>query len=339
MKLAGAAAAGFLARPPGGHPGVLLFGTEPMRIALKRQDLAAALVGPAGDAEMRLTRLSAAQVREDGSVVRDALKAQGFFPGPRAVTVEDATDGLAPAIAAALDDWREGDATLVVAAGNLSKTSALRKLYEGHARAAAIGIYDDPPGRDEIAAILKGAGLAVTARDAAEAIEALARTLDPGEFRLTVEKIALYKLGDPAPLSPDDIAVCAPAVVGADIDAVLDAVAGHDLPALGRQLRRLQAQGTEPVAVCIQAVRHFRTLHQVASDPQGPEAGAGRLRPPAFGPRRDRLVRQARLWGVARLELALRILTDTDLALRSSARAPAMAVMERALIRLAVRPR
>jgi DNA polymerase-3 subunit delta len=60
------------------------------------------------------------------------------------------------------------------------------------------------------------------------------------------------------------------------------------------------------------------------------------MRPPVFGPRRDRMLRQAQGWGMHSLEKAIGILTDTDLALRSSSRAPALAVMERALIRLAM---
>jgi len=47
--------------------------------------------------------------------------------------------------------------------------------------------------------------------------------------------------------------------------------------------------------------------------------------------------RQAQAWGAARLEAAVTLLTDTDLALRSAGRtAPAMALVERALIRLAM---
>ena len=33
---------------------------------------------------------------------------------------------------------------------------------------------------------------------------------DLGDFRQTVEKIALFKIGDPEPLQPEDIALCAP---------------------------------------------------------------------------------------------------------------------------------
>ena len=60
------------------------------------------------------------------------------------------------------------------------------------------------------------------------------------------------------------------------------------------------------------------------------------MRPPVFGPRRDRMLRQAQAWGMFNLEKAIGILTDTDLMLRSASRAPAMAVIERALIRLAM---
>ena len=63
----------------------------------------------------------------------------------------------------------------------------------------------------------------------------------------------------------------------------------------------------------------------------------GRVRPPVFGPRRDRMIRQASTWGAPKLELALTMLTDTDLQLRSAGQhAPAMALVERTLIRLAM---
>jgi DNA polymerase-3 subunit delta len=46
--------------------------------------------------------------------------------------------------------------------------------------------------------------------------------------------------------------------------------------------------------------------------------------------------RQAQAWGAARLQDALGILVDTDLALRSGGQtAPGMAVIERSMIRMA----
>jgi DNA polymerase-3 subunit delta len=93
------------------------------------------------------------------------------------------------------------------------------------------------------------------------------------------------------------------------------------------------------VALAIQTLRHFRALHAAASDPQGPGAGIARMRPPIFGPRRDRMQRQAQAWGMFRLEDALRQLIETDLTLRSASRAPQMALMERTLMRLAMMAR
>ena len=67
-------------------------------------------------------------------------------------------------------------------------------------------------------------------------------------------------------------------------------------------MARLEAQGTAAVTLLIMAVRHFRALHTAASDPGGVGQGMGRLRPPVFGPRRDRMSRQAQGWGMYRLE-------------------------------------
>ncbi|MGR3697171.1 MAG: DNA polymerase III subunit delta, partial [Roseovarius sp.] len=168
-------------------------------------------------------------------------------------------------------------------------------------------------------------------------LTALARDLDPGDFRQTIEKLALYKLGDATPLNAADIAACAPASTEADLDDILNIVAEGRSAEIGPVMRRLKAQGTQPVGLCIGATRHFRALYTAASDPGGAAQGIARMRPPIFGPRRDRMLRQAQGWGAERLQQALTILTDTDLSLRSAGqRAPDMALVERALIRLAM---
>jgi DNA polymerase-3 subunit delta len=336
MKLSGPEARRYIARPDPARAGLLLYGSDAMRVALKRQEAIAALIGPAGESEMRLTRIPAADLRKDGAALLDAVKAQGFFPGPRVAFVEDAGDGLAKLIETALADWRAGDAAIVVTAGQLNARSGLRKLFEGHKSAYAIGIYDDPPGRDEIDAELKKAGLARIDDAAMTDLLALARTLDPGDFRQTVEKIGLYKFGDTTPLTAEEVALSAPRSTEAGVDEVIDVVAEGRQGELGPLLTRLEGQGVAPVTLCIFALRHFRALHAAASDPGGAAAGLQRLRPPVFGPRRDRMQRQLRQWGGRKVETALAILIETDLALRSSSRAPARAVMERSLIRLAM---
>jgi DNA polymerase-3 subunit delta len=335
MKLSPRDSDAYFARPDPNRTGILIYGADAARVAMRRQQLLAALLGPEAESEMRLARMSGADLRADPAALIDAVKAVGFFPGRRAVFVEEAGDGAHPAVAAALQDWAPGDAQIVVTAGALKAASKLRKLFETHGNAYAVGLYDDPPGRAEIERALVQAGIGSVPSDSLAALTGLAAAQGPGDFARTMEKIALYKLGDSAPLSPEEIAACAPASTEAALDEVVNAVADLQGGQVGPLIRRLQAQGTNAVGLCIGASRHFRTLYAVAADPGGPAAGIGRLRPPVFGKRRDQLLRQARAWGADRLEQALTELTDTDLALRSAGRtAPDMALVERTLIRL-----
>jgi DNA polymerase-3 subunit delta len=168
-------------------------------------------------------------------------------------------------------------------------------------------------------------------------LEALARTLDPGDFRQTLEKVALYKHGDPSALTSAEVALNAPATIDAAVDDVIAAAAAGRQEAIGPLMRRLEGQGVAPVTLVIAAARHFRALHAAASDPAGPAQALGRQRPPVFGPRREAMAQAARVWGVARLEQALAALLETDLALRSAGQtAPQGALVERLFIRLAV---
>jgi DNA polymerase-3 subunit delta len=334
MILKGVEAARYAAKPDPARAGLLISGADAMRVALKRQEAIAALIGPDGEGEMRLTRMSGADLRRDGSLLLDAIKAVGFFPGPRVVFVEDATDVLADPVSVALGEWKPGDAVIVVTAGGLTGKSALKALFDRHPAAVSIALYDEPLGREEIEDALRKAGLTDIDREAMGDLTTLARALDQGDFRQTLEKIALYKHGDPTPLIPADVAAMAPATIEAEVDDLVDAVAEARSAAIGPLFRRLEGQGVLPVTICIGALRHFRILHAAATDPAGPGAGIQRAR--VNFKQKDAMGRQAGQWGVRGLEGAVGILLDTDLTLRSASRAPGMALMERALIRIAM---
>jgi len=336
MKLSPRDAAGFFRRPDPAVAGVLIYGEDTMRVAMKRQEIVSAIIGPDGETEMRLTRINGADLRRDAALLLDAVKAQGFFPGPRAVLVDEAADGATEAVKTALSEWREGDAQIIVTAGALAARSSLRKLFETAKAAYAAALYNDPMGRAEIETELTRAGLRDIDREAMGALEHLARDLTPGDFRQTLEKIALYKHEDPLPLTPDDVALNAPASVEAEIDDVFHVLAEGRTGQIAPVMQRLEAQGVAPVTLLIMGMRHFRTLFAIASAPGGPAKGITTIRPPIWGPRRDRMLRQAQGWSGGRLEEALKLLMDTDLTLRSAGqKAPAMALVERAFVRLA----
>ena len=337
MKLQPRDALGVLGKPDPNRPGLLIFGADAERVAVRRRTFLENLLGPNAEAEMRLTRLAGPDLRRDPAALQDAMRAAGFFPGPRAVHVEDAGDAHADIFAEALDAFRPGDAVIVAAAGPLKGTSRLRKAFESHGSAYALGVYDDPPSRAEVAAELERAGLPAPSGEAEAALMALAGALPPGDFRQVLEKIVLYKLNDPSPLTAEEVTRNAPATIDADVDALLHAVAEGQAREVGTMMRRLEAQGVLPVTMCIMALRHFRALHVAAADPGGAAAGIGKVKPPPFGPRRNRMVRQATDWGRVRLEQALQGLVETDMSLRAAGRvAPEAATVERLFIRLAM---
>jgi DNA polymerase-3 subunit delta len=150
-----------------------------------------------------------------------------------------------------------------------------------------------------------------------------------------VERLSLHQLGSEAALDDATVTALAPQAEEAEVDDLLAAVTGGRRDQVAPLLARLAAQGVGSVSVAIQAMRHFRALLAVASDPGGVQAGLAALRPPVGGPRRQALARAAESWRRERIEEGLRTLVELDLALRSGGRVPDQALLERALMRLA----
>ena len=337
MKLSARDALRAFANPDLKKTGVLIYGANAMRVALKRQQLVKGLIGTAGEGEMRLTRIQGSELRRDSVALNDAIKAVGFFPGPRVVLVEDANENCADSVLVALKDWLPGDAQIVVIGGAMKPTSKIRKAFEAHTNALAVGIYDEPLSRAEVEAAMAKVGLGELRSEARDAIGDLSKALDPGDFAQFLEKLSLYCMTQAGPVTIDNVEQCAPQSTEAQLDDVIALVGDGDAHGLSPVLHRVLAQGGSATGLCIAALRYFRMLHAAACDPGGLSSGLSKLRPPVYGPRRDRMQKQAMDWGLVRLEQAIHILLETDLKLRSAGQtAPQMALVERCLIRLSM---
>lgn len=330
MKLRGGEVARFCAQPPKDVAGALIYGEEPGLVTERRDVLIAALLGANAREEMRLSAISAAEARSDPAAIDAALRAQGFFPGPRAVVVSDATDGLAATLTAALAAAAP-DAFLLVTAGMLPARSALRKAFEAAKTAAAAPCFRDPPTVADLRTRLQQLGVENIATHALDDLMNAVSDLDPALIDGLLAKLALYKLGDATELNGADIAACAPPRGTAALDGLLDAVSAGNPPATLGALAMLDAQGVSAVEIAIAAGRHFRQLHALVAGSGG--GAAARLGPPS---RRDRLSAQAHRWGAPRLESALAAIHETDAALRRGGERPGAAIIARVLLRLAL---
>ena len=337
MKLTSRDVVSFFKSPPRGIAGVLIYGNDVMRVSDKRQLFIGSLLGPNADEEMRLTRISRENLKKAPEQAIDLCKAQGFFPGERALLIEEANETVADTIITAIEEWQNGDATIVVTAGSLKPSSSLRKFFEQKKNIFSVPIFDNPMTKFEVEKIITESGLQNVTQEILNQLVTIASELPPGDFKQSINKLALYKLNDETPVAYQDVINCTPASNEAAIDEVLNVILAGNEFKINQIVGRLRSQGVLPVTLVIAATRHFKALFSIVSNPSGISAGATALRPPIYGPRKETLINQAQKWGPVKIKNAIKILTATDLKLRSAdQQAPQMALVERHLIRIAM---
>ena len=337
MKLKNRDLTAFFESPPNGIAGVLIYGSDYIRVANKRQKLIQSLLGPKADEEMRLSRISKDNLKKSPEQAIDLCKAQGFFPGQRALLIEDANEALTDIIIKAIDVWKDGDATIIITTGTLKPESNLRRFFEQHKNTVSAPIYENLMTKSEIENMISEVGLKNITQDSFTYLSQIALQLEPGDFKQTIEKLALYKLNDETELTHQDISNCTPISNEAQIEEVLKVVLSGNHSKISQIVNRLRSQGVLPITLLIAVARHFKVLYSIAANPKGPSIGASALRPPVYGPRKENLINDAKKWGPEKIKSAINIITATDLQLRSpNQQAPQMALVERLFIRLAM---
>ena len=316
---------------------VLFYGSDTMRVALKRQEYLGNLLGPNAEQEMRLTRFIGDDILKDRTAVFDAVKSVGFFPGQRAVLIENTSDKTSKIIIECIEAWNKTDAHIVVTSGLLRPTSQLRKAFETLKNTLAAPIYDNPLSEMEVKTELTRAGIQINDPAIMEPLYDLSKELEPGDFRNMLEKISLYKLNDKSPLTVKDISLCSPISAEANLEEIVYAVSNGNTNKINHILNRLEAQGVQPVTLCLSFQRHFKLLLNLKNHLGTPLEAISSYKPPIFGQKRNAILNQLKLWNEESLKIALSFFVDLDLDLRSAnSRNPSLAITERVLIRVAM---
>ena len=326
---------GFLRAPDAGVRVVLIYGPDQGLVDERTSQLARAIADDLND-PFQVSRFDAAELKSDPSRLIDAALALVMTGGRRLVLVRAATDDISGALELVLEAEHGADGLVIVAAGDLSPRSPVRRLCEKSNVSAVIACYGDD------ASTLSGLIHAVTTkyqlvieRDA-EAYLLQRLGADRAASRSELEKLALY-VGENATVHLPDVIAAVGDGGALSIDKIVHATAGGNIADLDRELSRAFAEGTQPIAVLRAAMRHFQRLHQVASLA---DAGESRdiaiksLRPPVL----FLYIRQFKTaldrWPVSRIGDALQLLTDAELECKSTG-IPADAVCGRALLQLA----
>jgi len=270
VKAAGVAAV--LRRPDPRIALYLVYGPDTGLVSERAKALAEHSVEDPAD-PFQMIRLDGDVIAADPGRLADEAGTVGLFGGRRAIWIKATARNLVPAVEAVLDATLQ-DATVVIEAGDLAKSSPLRSLCERSPKAMALPCYVDS-GRDlgdVVDQTFREAGLRI-GRDARAALLASLggdRLATRGELA----KLVLYAHGQ-GEVTVDDVDAVLSDVSSLALDAVVDAAFAGDAVGLETGARRLKAEGVTASTILGAAQRHALALLPLALDVEaGKPAGA-----------------------------------------------------------------
>ena len=337
MEIKAKQAAAFLGDlDPAAVSAILLYGSNSGLVRERAAELTARLLDEPGD-PFRFSELSGADLEADPARLADEAASLSMTGGQRVVRVHGAGNKQSDCFRTALEI--SNPATLIVAeAGELAKTSSLRKLFEKAKNAAAIGCHAEDSGdvRRFMAGFFADSGLKVEPGAAAYLEGRLGA--DRMTMRTELEKLALYCDGTGAVTLE-----AAEAVVGDtaahDMAHIIDAALTGNMPGLDAALARHYRGGGESVSVLRALAGHVERLQMAAPRVRAgasPDRAMSGLRPPVFFMRQDDFRAQLRLWPPAALSGVMSDLLEAQGDCMTTGN-PARALCGRTLMRLARR--
>jgi len=280
---------------------ILIYGSDESRI---RELAAGAVRKVAGsiDDPFAVKRLLAGDLAKAPGRLLDEVQSLSMMGGRKVVWIGGADDQLVKTIEPVLSAERAGN--LVIAeAENLSKSSALRQVFEGSEAAWIVPVYEPNPAeaRDYVAKLVAGHG--VQAEQAALALLVESYGTDLGLLRQEVEKLVTYCAGQPGIVLADVEAVCAS---GGELrfDDAVDAVFDGDVERAEQLALRLVESGEDLGQIAMACHRHavrLQELQLAIGKGQAMEQAVRGARPAIFFKRVPRVLGQLRIWELAEL--------------------------------------
>ncbi|MGD9799534.1 MAG: DNA polymerase III subunit delta [Parvularculaceae bacterium] len=343
--LKGKAVDAFVAKRDPKVAAILIYGPD-LGLARERADKIAAQVCPDFKDPFNYIELSDADLKSDPARLSDEAAALSMMGGERVVRIRTTGESAAAAARLVVEGLEGGHlkptGIVLIEAGDLAKSSGLRKLFEGSRAVVALPCYADAAA--DVRAIASDAARAEDLRFDNEALDLLVALLgeDRGVSRSEIEKLILYKgpkairVG-PATITLDDVrAVLVDTVSDAAGDAASAAADGAQAR-LARALHRSANAGASPIGAVRALQREFsrlRAARQLIAEGASAEAAMARLRPPVFFMEKRAFEARLRRWTLPKIDAALDILLDAELGAKSTG-LPDAEIVERAAFRIA----
>lgn len=344
--LKGKAIDAFLSKRDTAAAAVLVYGPD-LGLVRERADKIAALTGADPKDPFNYLELQDGDLKGEPSRLADELCALSLMGGERVIRIRTTGEGAAEAAKIAVEGLDKGhlkaNGVLIVEAGDLAKTSGLRKAFEASKTAVALPCYADAPA--DIRAIAQEAARAEDLRFEEDALSLLVSFLgeDRGLSRAEIDKLILYKgpksvRQGPAAISLEDVKASLVDTISDAAGEAASAAADGALERLATALHRLQSAGSSPIGTLRLAQREMtrlRAAQAMIAEGASAETAMGRLRPPVFFMEKRAFDARLRRWSTAKIDAALDALLDAETGAKSTG-LPDQEIAERALFKIAL---
>ncbi|MGD9982355.1 MAG: DNA polymerase III subunit delta [Hyphomonadaceae bacterium] len=315
MQIKGASIRRFLDKPDKNVRAVLLYGPNESLCREAAQTLAAWALGKSDD-PYAITKLSDAEIKNDGARLADALAAQSLLGGPTIVWARIGGKAADDAIVDALAAIERGEPSgyLIVEAGDIGGSAELVKKFGAAANAAVIAFYEESDAERAVfaKALAKELGIGFE-RDAEETFLA-ALPADRGLARQEIEKLALYEHGLGRAVNVDDIETLLAAEAESALDAASLAATEGKAALAVESLARIDAlSGVSALRALLRRLHQLRDARLLMDQGASAEDAVAKLRPPVFWKERDAVASQARLWTAKKLSAAYDVMWTAEL--------------------------
>ncbi|MGV6802057.1 MAG: DNA polymerase III subunit delta [bacterium] len=341
-------AASFLKKRDPAIHAILIYGAD-AGLVRERSDLLARQVVADLNDPFNFTELTSEALKEQPGRLADEASALSFAGGLRVVRVQGGDAAVLASTKILLGGFEnetiKPNALILIEAGNLKKTAALRKLFEAHKAAAALPCYDQSPQdvKEMITQALQQEDLQIEEA----ALGALLQLLgtDRGIGRSELNKLILYKgpkavreaAADPM-ITLEDITACLTDNQEHTIFEIANIVALGRVKELSAALKSAVASGVNPVTILIFLQRLFNRLYTAQgfmADGLPADTAMKKLRPPVFYNEQGMFKQLLRKWNKPRLEMAIKLLLEADFQAKTTG-LPQLELVERTALRLAV---
>ena len=324
---------------------VLVYGPD-LGLVRERADKVARQVCADFKDPFSAVELADVDLKSEPSRLADELASLSMMGGERIVRIRTSGEGATEAARLVITGLEGGhlkpNGLVLIEAGDLAKSSGLRKLFENSKAAVALPCYADAPA--DVRALAIEAARAEGLRIDDDALGLLVSLLgeDRGVSRAEIDKLILYKgpgavRDGAATITLDDIRAILVDTVSDAAEEAAGAAADGQSARLARALYRSASAGSSPIGTVRALQREFLRLRLARGhmeDGMSADAAMAKLRPPVFFMEQRAVAARLARWPLARLDAALDMLIDAELGAKSTG-LPDQEIVERAALRIA----